>query len=151
MGAPWAEPNWRTEWKVQGGGDSLESLHFLHKCLKRVMPTLHLPCPSPSYNVYCMFSHPVWRGALLDNGLCMFSWVHFGAGIRALFLEGLVIHSPAFANVHRELVVATSSQQRIVFFSLLSLPHSLHLGFELELETLFFFFPFCITYMPFKK
>lgn len=74
----------------------------------------------------------------MDNGLCMFSWVHFGAGIRALFLEGLVIHSPAFANVHRELVVATSSQQRIVFFSLLSLPHSLHLGFELELETLFF-------------
>lgn len=28
-----------------------------------------------------------------DNGLCMFSsWVHFGAGIRALFLEGPVIH-----------------------------------------------------------
>ena len=66
-GAPWAQPSWRTEWRALGGGSSLESLHSLHKCLKRVMPTLHLPCPSPSYTVYFVFSHPLGRRALLGQ------------------------------------------------------------------------------------
>lgn len=69
-----------------------------------------------------------------DNGLCMFSsWVHFGAGIRALFLEGSS-HSPAFANIHRELVVATYSRQQVCVLPFFSLPHSLQLGLELGLE-----------------
>lgn len=42
--------------------------------------------------------------------------------------------SPAFANIHRELVVATYSRQQVCVLPFFSLPHSLQLVLELGLE-----------------
>lgn len=120
-GAPWAQPSCRAEWRALGGGSSLESLHSLHKCLKRVMPTLHLPCPSPSYTVYFVFSHPLGMGALLEQWALHVLFLGAFWGWDQGTISGGSTRSPAFANVHRELVVAPYSQQQVCVLSFFSL------------------------------
>lgn len=134
-GAPWAQPSWRTEWRALGGGSSLESLHSLHKCLKRVMPTLHLPCPSPSYTVYFVFSHPLGRGVLLGQWALsvLFSGMFWGWDQGSI--PGGSSHSPAFCKCPlraggSHLLLAAS----LCSLLFVSLPHSLQLGFELRLD-----------------
>lgn len=67
------KPSGRTGQRALGRGSSLESLHSLHKCLKRVMPALHLPCPSPSYTVYFLSRHPC--GELSTDVCCQLGYI----------------------------------------------------------------------------
>ena len=127
VGCPVGTAQLKTEWRALGGGSSLESLHSLHKCLREWCQHSHLPCPSPSYIVYFVSSHPLGRGALLGQWALsvLFSGVFWGWDQGSI--PGRSSHSPAFANVHWELVVATYSQQQVCvlsFFSLCLTPSS---------------------------
>lgn len=90
------------------------------------MPTLHLPCPSPSYTVYFL-SVTLWGGELSTDVCCQLGYIW---GLRWGTIPGGSSHSPAFADAHKEQVAVTTPATS--FCSLLfSLSHSLQLGFKL--------------------
>lgn len=94
----------------------------------------------------------LWGGELSwDNGLCMFSSLGAFRGWDQGTVPGGSSHSPAFANIHRELVVTTYSQQQVYVLLFLSLPHSLHLDFELGLKKHFLALGHCTCHSWNKK
>lgn len=107
------KPSCRTERRTLGRGSSLESLHSLHKCLNRVIcqhsirPVHRLHIQSTSCSV------TPW-GRNSPQTFVLSTWVHLGAWIRALFLEGPII-SPAFADAHREQVAVTTPSNKFLF------------------------------------
>lgn len=110
------KPSWRTEQRALGRGSSLESLHSLHKCLKRVMPTLHLPCPSPSYTVYFLFRHPLGGGS--SPQMCAVNLGTFGGLDRALLLGGPIIHQHLQMPIGNRWLSQLQQQVFVLFFFL---------------------------------
>lgn len=115
------KPSWRTEQRALGRGSSLESLHSLHKCLKRVMPTLHLPCPSPSYTVYFLFRHPLGGSS---PQMCAVNLGTFGNLDRALLLEGSIIHQHLQMPIGNRWLSQLQQQAFVLFFFLCLTPSS---------------------------
>lgn len=68
-----------------------------------------------------MFSHPLGKGALLGQWALHVLFLGAFRGWDQGTVPGGSSHSPAFANIHRELVVATYSQQQVYVLSFFSL------------------------------
>ena len=83
-------PSRRTEWRALEEGSSLESLHSLHKCLNRVMPTLHLP-RHRLHRQSTSCSITLWGGSSSQAVCCQLGYI-WGLGFWALLQECPIIH-----------------------------------------------------------